>query len=152
MAVVPGLETAPPPFLDVNGNRVVDPLDALLVINDLPSTSNAPLSGRAELAATVDDDELDAVSGLPTEITSKLAKKNPRDLAVELVLDEGVTPASIAAQATDGLLSSLSSHADFFSRARMGQASSTHRRPVLSVLILLPIGFVMIMRHRRSPA
>ena len=107
-STVPGLETAPPPFLDVNGNTVVDPLDALLVINDLPSNSNAPLSGRVELTDAAAGGESDVVAGLPiAEITGNLAGNDSRDLAIELVLDDGVGPASSLAQATDRLLASL---------------------------------------------
>jgi hypothetical protein len=109
-SAVAGLETAPPPFLDVNGNNVVDPLDALPVIAALPSNSNAPLSGRVELATPVAADESDVMTGLPTaEITNHLTGDNPRDLAVQRVLDgTSATRSAVVAQATDVGRSSLS--------------------------------------------
>ena len=137
-STVPGLETAPPPFLDVNGNTVVDPLDALLVINELPSSSNAPLSGRVELAAAIDGNESDVVTGLPAdEITRELARSDPHDLAVELVFDDGVVPASNAAQLTDRLLSSLA-RASRRSLAAVGDydAASVDMEDVLDDLAL----------------
>ncbi len=108
-STVPGLETAPPPFLDVNGNSAVDPLDALMVIGELPSTSNAPLSGRVELVTVAAGDELDTVTGLPTvEITGNLAGSNSRDLAAQRILDGSSAPTSAAvAQATDVAISAL---------------------------------------------
>jgi hypothetical protein len=48
------LPPAPPPFFDVDDNGVVSPLDALMVISDIPTTPpQAPLAARQELVAPV---------------------------------------------------------------------------------------------------
>ncbi len=68
---------APPPFLDVNGDGFVSPLDALLVINGLPSNVvQAPLAARAEWD---DSDSIVVSQAMTVELRSTPGGLTPRD-------------------------------------------------------------------------
>ena len=49
---LPDVASAPPPFLDVDGNGLVSPHDALLVVNALPAASDDPTTGSVDPPGT----------------------------------------------------------------------------------------------------